>query len=59
MKKGKIIILGVSLIVLIGLIIFASTKTLDDGHLRIEGIRVKVPNGTLSWSKWQGSQNRV
>ncbi len=48
MKKGKIIILGVSLIVLIGLIIFASTKTLDDGHLRIEGIRVKVPNGTLS-----------
>lgn len=38
-------ILGV--IVLIGLIIFVSCKTLDDGHLRIDGVRIKLPLGAL------------
>ena len=42
-KVGSIICIAI----LIGLIIFVSTKTLDDGHLRIEGIRVRVPSGTL------------
>lgn len=47
MKKAKTIAIAISIIVLIGLIIFTSTKTLDDGHLRIDGIRVKVPDNTL------------
>lgn len=48
MKKTWKIAIALSIVILIGLIIFVSTKTLDDGHLRIEGIRVKVPSGTLS-----------
>ena len=47
-KVGSIICIAI----LIGLIIFVSTKTLDDGHLRIEGIRVRVPSGTLLVEEW-------
>lgn len=48
MKKLNIGIAVVGVIVLIGLIIFVSTKTLDDGHLRIDGVRVQLPSGTLT-----------
>lgn len=48
MQKGKVIITTISIAILLGLIIFLSTKTLDDGHLRVEGIKVKVPDVTLS-----------
>jgi len=48
MKKGKNIILIGAIVLLIGLIIFASVKNLDDGNLRVEGIRVRINEGALS-----------
>lgn len=48
MKKGQMIGLVVAIVVLVGLIIFASIRTLDDGHLKIDGIRVKVSENTLT-----------
>jgi len=42
MRKIKIALLAIVGIVLIGLIIFASTREFEDSHLRIEGIRVRV-----------------
>lgn len=42
MKKVKIVGLVLTLVLLGGLIIFASTHKYDDSHLRVEGIRVKV-----------------
>lgn len=42
MKKLKIVGITVSILLLGGLIIFASVHTYDDSHLRVEGIRVKV-----------------
>lgn len=47
MKKGKIIGIVVLALLLIGLILFASTYKLEDSHLRSEGIRVRVPEGSL------------
>jgi len=47
MKNGKKAAIVLSIVILLGLIIFVSTKTLDDGHLRVDGIRVKVPSNTL------------
>lgn len=48
MQKGKIISIIVPVIILVALIIFASVKTLDDGHLRIDGVRVKIGEGALT-----------
>lgn len=48
MKKVKIVSLALVIIILVGLIIFISTKNFDDGHLRVEGIRVKVPSSALT-----------
>lgn len=48
MKKVKIGVLVLGIVLLVGLIIFVSTRTLDDGHLRIDGVRVKLPTGTLT-----------
>ena len=40
--KKKIIEVVITGVVLVGLIIFASTYKLQDSHLRAEGIRVRV-----------------
>lgn len=47
MKKGKIIAIVIVVLVLLGLIIFASTRTFKDSHLRIEGVRVRVGENAL------------
>ena len=47
MKKGKIIGIVVICVILVGLIIFASTFKLEDSHLRSEGVRVRIPEGAL------------
>jgi len=47
MKKGKIIGLILFVIVFASVIIFAATRKYDDTHLKLEGIRVRVPSGTL------------
>lgn len=47
MKKRTIVGIIIAGIILIGLIIFASTKKFEDSHLRVEGIRVKVNDGAL------------
>lgn len=47
MNKKKIISIIVVSLVLIGLIIFASTYKLSDSHLRAEGVRVRVNEGAL------------
>ena len=47
MKKRNIIMLIVALVILIGLIIFASTHKYQDSHLRIEGVRVKLGENSL------------
>ncbi len=47
MKKAKIIsLIGVILVIII-LIVFASTHKFKDSHLRVEGIRVKVSNALV------------
>lgn len=45
--KKKIIGVVIAGVVLVGLIIFASTYKLQDSHLRAEGIRVRVNEGAL------------
>ncbi len=47
MHKKRVIGLIVLGVVLLGLLIFASTYKLSDSHLRIEGIRVRVMEGAL------------
>lgn len=47
MKKGKIISLVVLVILLVGVIIFAATRDYEDSHLKLEGIRVRVPEKTI------------
>ena len=42
MKKIKIVGIVLTSLILIGLIVFASTHEFEDSHLRVEGIRVKV-----------------
>jgi len=42
MKKAKIIGIVLTVLVLAGLIIFATAHKFEDSHLRVEGIRVKV-----------------
>lgn len=59
MKKGKIISIVLVSIIFISLLIFISTKNYDDGHLRIEGIRVKVPDHTLSVEECDGKTANV
>ena len=47
MKKSKIVGMVVVAVILVGLIVFASTFKLKDSHLRSEGIRVRIPEGAL------------
>lgn len=50
MDKNETIKRGIFVIVVIvigGLILYASTKKYEDSHLRAEGIRVKVPDNTI------------
>ena len=47
MKKKKIIGIIIIAVILVGLIIFASTMKLSDSHLRVEGVRVRVIDGAL------------
>lgn len=47
MKKVKIVGIALASILLIGLIIYASTHKFEDSHLRIEGIRVRVGENAL------------
>lgn len=47
MRKKRVIGLIILGVVLLGLLIFASTYKLSDSHLRIEGIRVRVIEGAL------------
>ena len=47
MKKIKIIGIVIVSLLLVSLIIFASTRKFEDSHLRIEGIRVKVGENAI------------
>ena len=47
MKKRKIIGIGVALLCLVALVVFASCYQASDSHLRVEGVRVRVPEGSL------------
>lgn len=47
MKKTKIIAIILLVVVLVGLIIFASTHHYEDSHLRVDGIRVWVQNALI------------
>ncbi len=47
MSKKNLIIFIICGFIIIGLIIFASTREYQDSHLRIEGVRVKLPSGSL------------
>lgn len=47
MKKLKLIGLIVAIVVLVGLIIFASVHKNSDSHLRVDGIRIWVNEGAL------------
>lgn len=47
MKKWKIVGIVVVVVLLVGLIIFASTYKLEDSHLRKDGVRVRIPEGAL------------
>lgn len=47
MKKVKIIGIVVAVLVIVGIVVFASTHEYKDSHLRVEGIRVRVPQGSL------------
>lgn len=47
MKKSKIIGIIVISVVVIGLIVFASTYKFSDSHLRSEGVRVRVGMGAM------------
>ena len=47
MKKSKIVGIVVVAVILVGLIVFASTFKLKDSHLRSEGVRVRIPEGAL------------
>ena len=47
MKKKDIIGLVLAILVLGGLVVFASTKKYEDSHLRMEGIRVRVAENSL------------
>ena len=47
MKKSKIIGIIIISIILVGLIVFASTYKLKDSHLRRDGVRVRIPDGAL------------
>lgn len=47
MKKKKIIGLVILIVILVGLLIFASMYKLEDSHLRSEGVRVRVNEGAL------------
>ena len=44
LKRGLVVIV---IIVIGGLILYASTKKYEDSHLRAEGLRVKVPDNTI------------
>ena len=57
MNKKKIIGIIIVSIILIGLIIFASTKKFDDSHLRKEGIRVRVENRPIFVSVYDEGVN--
>jgi len=47
MKKGKIIGIAVLVILLVGVVIYAATRDYEDSHLKLEGIRVRVPENTI------------
>jgi hypothetical protein len=47
LKKGKIIAIVAVILVIVGLLIFASTHKYEDSHLRLEGVRVRVGENAL------------